>query len=229
MEYLLPIICSLSILGLLAALIFNASFRADILTTNSEASVFGIINVKGVAIIVLSGLFLGGLIWSFTNTNQRSSNELTLALAHNQSMHLNEIKIKTENIENELLVYYTDRYVPAFAKNFTQQIPAGLDLYTEMEHIIEASSSENIKSFKTAFGKLHQLRDKCYSNIRDYHAEILTAIEKNDKEEYKRLMNNRPQLLIDLATLETKVSEGLNNQEKKLVDYLDYIDQYLVQ
>ena len=227
MEYILPIICSLAILGLLGALIFNASFRADILTTNSEARIFGIINVKGVAIIVLSGLFLGGLIWSFTNSKQEKSNELTIALANNQSMHLNEIKIKTENIENELLAYYTDQYVPAFAKNFAEQIPAGLNLDSEIENIIATSSSENIKSFRSAFRKVHELRDKCYANIRDYHADILEAVEKNNEDEYLRLMNNRPQLLVDLANLESKITAGSNGREKKLIDFMEYIDQYL--
>ena len=203
------------------------SFRADILKTNNEASIFGVLSVKGVAIIVLTGLFLGGLIWSLSNSKRHQSNELTIALSNVQASHLNEIKLKTENIETTLLNFYTNEYVPKFAENFAEQIPTNLNLDAEIKNIIAASSSENIKSFRSSLGKLHQLRDECYSNMRGYHAQILKAVQEDNKEEYERLMNNRPQFLIDLTLLESLITDNTSAGEQKLNDYLKSIGEYL--
>jgi len=64
---ILPVIisgvCALLLIALVSALILNQSFRNDILGGEGEASVLGILSVKGVAIVLLCGLFLGGLLY----------------------------------------------------------------------------------------------------------------------------------------------------------------------
>lgn len=70
MEHLLTIISSIILISLIGALIFKDSFRKDILISEGEATIFGILNVKGVAIVVLTGLFLGAIIWSTNNTSK---------------------------------------------------------------------------------------------------------------------------------------------------------------
>ena len=47
----------------MSALIFSRSFRSDVLGGEGEATVFGILSVKGVSIVLLCGLFLGGLLY----------------------------------------------------------------------------------------------------------------------------------------------------------------------
>jgi len=56
-------VCALLLSALVLALILNAKFRTDILGGEGEAKVLGFISVKGVAIVLLCALFLGGLIY----------------------------------------------------------------------------------------------------------------------------------------------------------------------
>ena len=75
----LPIIissvCGLLLISLVGALIFSQSFRNDVLGGEGEATVLGIISVKGVAIVLLCGIFVGGLLYPLqfaTNTNNET-------------------------------------------------------------------------------------------------------------------------------------------------------------
>ena len=56
-------LCGLLLLALIGALIFSQTFRNDVLAGEGEASVLGVLSVKGVAIVLLCGLFLGGLLY----------------------------------------------------------------------------------------------------------------------------------------------------------------------
>jgi hypothetical protein len=56
-------ICGLLLILLVGALIINTSFRGDVLGGEGEATVLGLLSIKGVAIVLLCGLFLGGFIY----------------------------------------------------------------------------------------------------------------------------------------------------------------------
>lgn len=56
-------ICGLLLVLLVSALIINKSFRSDVLGGEGEATVLGLLSIKGVVIVVLCGLFLGGFIY----------------------------------------------------------------------------------------------------------------------------------------------------------------------
>ena len=226
MELFLPIICSAAIISLIGALIFNKSFRADILSTENEANIFGILSVKGVAVIVLLGLFLGGLIYSFSNVKEEESTQLMSALAKLQSSQLNEINLRTKSIETSILDFYTDEYVPNFAEQFTNSIPEETDLDVELKRLIEQSSSNNISSFRDSMSQLNDLKDECYTKTLEYHSKILQAARENNQKKYDSLFNNRPKFLVSLTNLEEKVLRLPNNQYK-LNYFSNYVNQYL--
>lgn len=69
-ELLIGATCSILLVALVTALIFSSSFRNDVLGSEGEARILGIISVKGVSIVVLSALFLGGLIYPLTKTQE---------------------------------------------------------------------------------------------------------------------------------------------------------------
>lgn len=56
-------ICALLLFGLVAALILSKSFRSDVLGGEGEASILGMLSVKGVSIVLLCALFIGGLLY----------------------------------------------------------------------------------------------------------------------------------------------------------------------
>lgn len=74
----LPLIISLScaffLCILVIALVFNAAFREDVLGGEGEASILGIITVKGVVIVLLCALFLAGLVYPITKNNDSVPN-----------------------------------------------------------------------------------------------------------------------------------------------------------
>jgi hypothetical protein len=61
-------VCALALIGLVAGLIVSSKFRNDVLGGEGEASVLGLISVKGVAIVLLCALFVGGMIYPMSAT-----------------------------------------------------------------------------------------------------------------------------------------------------------------
>lgn len=60
---LLSGICAFLLAIIVMALIFSPSFRVEILGSQGDASIFGLITVKGAAVVLLCALFLGGMMY----------------------------------------------------------------------------------------------------------------------------------------------------------------------
>ena len=58
------IFLSLLLMALVIALIFRRDFRDAVLGSPGEASIAGILTVKGVAIVLLCGLLIGGILYA---------------------------------------------------------------------------------------------------------------------------------------------------------------------
>jgi hypothetical protein len=54
------------LMALIVALIFRRDFRDAVLGGPGEASIAGILTVKGVAIVLLCGLLIGGILFALT-------------------------------------------------------------------------------------------------------------------------------------------------------------------
>ena len=83
MEYLPSAVCALLLILLLGGFVFSPSLRKDLVASEGEASVLGWISVKGVLIVLLAALFLGGMIYAFpsvdTSTIEALRKDLALA------------------------------------------------------------------------------------------------------------------------------------------------------
>lgn len=66
-EILISVTCAMLLVFLVVALIFKDKFRGDVLGHEGEATIFGLVTVKGVAIVLLSALFVGGMIYPVAN------------------------------------------------------------------------------------------------------------------------------------------------------------------
>ena len=64
---IIAIFFALLLAALLVALIFRGDFRDAVLGGPGEASVLGLLTVKGVAIVLLSGLLIGGILFVLTH------------------------------------------------------------------------------------------------------------------------------------------------------------------
>lgn len=60
---LIAVFLALALAALVAALIFRRDFRDAVLGGPGEASVLGLISVKGVAIVLLCGILVGGILF----------------------------------------------------------------------------------------------------------------------------------------------------------------------
>lgn len=80
------------LLAIVAAFIFSSKFRKDVIAGKGEAAVLGLINVKGVIIVLLTGIF-GGI---FTYIIQLDSDQIP-----NQEITANSAIAFLQNIEDE--------------------------------------------------------------------------------------------------------------------------------
>lgn len=62
----IAIFFALLLMALIVALIFRRDFRDAVLGAPGEASIAGILTVKGVAIVLLCGLLIGGILFALT-------------------------------------------------------------------------------------------------------------------------------------------------------------------
>ena len=63
----IAVLFTILLAGLVAALIFRRDFRNAVLGAPGEATVFGLLTVKGVAIVLLCGLLIAGILFVFTH------------------------------------------------------------------------------------------------------------------------------------------------------------------
>jgi hypothetical protein len=76
--------------GLLIALVFRRDFRDAVLGGPGEATLFGLLTVKGVAIVLLCGLLMGGILFALTHSPPPPAPVITAAATNNPvSMRLN--------------------------------------------------------------------------------------------------------------------------------------------
>ncbi|OIP89686.1 MAG: hypothetical protein AUK24_05880 [Syntrophaceae bacterium CG2_30_49_12] len=70
MQYSIPgliaVFFALLLMALVAALIIRRDFRDAVLGGPGEATIFGVISLKGVAIVLLCGLLIGGILFALT-------------------------------------------------------------------------------------------------------------------------------------------------------------------
>ena len=65
MEYLPSAVCALLLILIMVGFVFSPSLRKDLVMSEGEASLFGGISVKGVLIVLLVALLLGGMIYAY--------------------------------------------------------------------------------------------------------------------------------------------------------------------
>ena len=75
------IVTGIVLLAIILAFIFNGRFRKDVIASEGEAAVLGMINVKGVIIVLLTAIFGGLLAFMVQLDTQVDTAELTDALA----------------------------------------------------------------------------------------------------------------------------------------------------
>lgn len=93
-------VCALSLIGLVTGLIVSSKFRNDVLGGEGEASVLGLISVKGVAIVLLCSLFVGGMIYPMSASPTIQPNDSSDLINERDSL---ESDLNVKNSENEKL------------------------------------------------------------------------------------------------------------------------------
>ncbi len=93
LEYMVAGVCGVCLLAIVAALIFDSSFRSDLTAQPGKVSIVGI-SVEGVIIVLLSALMVGGLLYSLDKYSSR------IAIAEQQnipSIKLSELPFTAKN------------------------------------------------------------------------------------------------------------------------------------
>jgi len=118
----IAIFFALLLAALLVALIFRRDFRDALLGGPGEASVLGFLTVKGVAIVLLSGLLIGGILFALTRPpvpaqrTDGTSNPIPMRL--NVHFEPNEVNPRNPNFRLRAFIKTTkgDQTVPVVSK-----------------------------------------------------------------------------------------------------------------
>lgn len=137
-EYIIGlIVIGIILLAVMGAFIFSDKFRKDVIASEGEASVFGLLNVKGVIIVLLTAVFCGAFIYIISLT---------------KTPELPEIKVPKLNITEE------------GAKKIVVPDSVGVDKYvfrpditTHMKVSTVGNISEHMKDREYSIGRLHYI------------------------------------------------------------------------
>jgi uncharacterized protein YneR len=227
MEHLLTIISSIILISLIGALIFKDSFRKDILISEGEANIFGILNVKGVAIVVLTGLFLGAIIWSTNNTSKKLPDNLSKTVYQNQLANFNQIKTICKSINREIFNYYNSSYLKGFSKGFSNTIPQDVNYNQEIDNIIQQSSSRFISNYRKSLKIINSIKDKAFQDIIEYYKNINLALQEGNIKEYSKLIETTPTAIIELQNLDDIILKISKRDIKEMDDYLNEVKKFI--
>ena len=239
-ENLVPIVCSVLLTALVAALIFNSKFRQDIMAGEGEASVLGILSVKGVVIVLLSGLFLGALILtakSGMNTNNTNTtgfivDDVLPLIEQKHSSDISYIDQTTERLKSDVEDFMNDKWNPRF-------LSLAVNNHLVVEDLKNATSIEEKQRILSDFSKdaLYQIFkqkqelidsiDRGYrlkiSALRTHYRKILIAAASQDLETYREMISKVPHERIMVEQVEAKISEFLKDQSKGQIDISAFI------
>jgi hypothetical protein len=122
---LIVILFALLLAGLLVALIFRRDFRDAVLGGPGEASVLGILTVKGVAIVLLCGLLIGAILFALirlhvqppATTSNASSTSNPIDMRLNVHFDPNDVNPRNPKFRTEAYIKTADgsRQIPVVA------------------------------------------------------------------------------------------------------------------
>ena len=70
-EIIITVVCAALLIMLVVALIFRKDFRDAVLGNEGEATIIGLVTVKGVSVVLLAGMFLAGMVYPLTKDTPR--------------------------------------------------------------------------------------------------------------------------------------------------------------
>lgn len=88
---LIAVFLALLLAALVAALIFRRDFRDAVLGGPGEASILGLISVKGVAIVLLCGLMIGGILFALNKLSVPEAHTGPITMRLNVHFEPNEV------------------------------------------------------------------------------------------------------------------------------------------
>lgn len=111
----ISVVCGSISVALVLALIFSSKFRDAVLGGEGEATIIGLITVKGVAIVLLCALFLAGMLYPLYISDSACKGPI----------------IKIETLVNEKFVYEVenaaDRSDRSTLKDMIKRIQAAIE------------------------------------------------------------------------------------------------------
>lgn len=169
---LISSVCGFLLICLVMALIFSSRFRDDVLGGEGEATVAGVLSVKGVAIVLLCALFLGGFIYPLAKSPVHEQ-ELT-----NCRVEINNIIASLSTYSEELTPLQTVRLANQKIDSLTAK---NIQLNA---NILSCNTSLEGKKidFNLLTNKLSESENKfnqCNTNLESNKAVLKNCIERD--------------------------------------------------
>ena len=107
---IIPLFFSFLLFILILALIFRRDFRDAVLGGPGEASIAGILTVKGVAIVLLCGLLVGGILFSLNKMpSTKGSKDISQSMSVRLNVHFEPNEVNPTHPEFRLKAYKKTR------------------------------------------------------------------------------------------------------------------------
>lgn len=121
------IFCGLILTAIITALIFSSKFRKDVIASEGEASVLGLISVKGVVIVLLTAIF-GGIFAYILQLDAKgggSASSTESAIEYLKDAHDDVYSLSSDTGNDSLMVILANGMpIGQLGKNLTKKLTA---------------------------------------------------------------------------------------------------------
>ena len=245
MQTLVPILLGFLLAAIVGAMIFSTKFRKDLLGGEGEARILGILSIKGAAVVVLCGLFVGGLLYSVPKAQEAPSGfvseDLLNLLAANQGSALREADQNAASLRGEYRTFVNERWMPLFMANFVRRADLKRDIRDTLnkpdeldERITEFTKfavEEVLRREDELLGLVDSVHKKSTSRLREWYNETLIAVAGRNVEEYRELLKARPPELDRANEMYRLIDSDLRNlpPNEAIISSLRRLREYLAQ
>lgn len=108
--FLASIVFAFLLVAIVGAFICSQKFRHDVIAASGKAKVFGVLSIEGVVVVILCGVFAGGLILSMPS-GMDSTNEIKL------QNRIEQLEGDLEQANNDLDKSYSMSEIPTAIRN----------------------------------------------------------------------------------------------------------------
>ena len=235
-QTLISIGCMVLLFIIVIAFIFDRRFRKDVIAGKGEVKFLGLLSAKGVIIVVLCTLFLGGAI--YTSRPGRVKNRELLLIQNNLLSDIKVINNIADDLKGGLESFLQRTWIPAFINDTINKSDSYDDPLAKLEDAgnrvekvdILMQFAKQVASVaiqtKELMDPIENWCDKKTDTIHTHYEKILIAVARQDNEAYEQMIKHAREILIEAEKARNNVAEFLAKKTEDGVLNIDVEEEY---